>query len=319
MATRPHASLAALARAYGGEHFAGGARALIPAPGHSAHDRSISLYLHNGRVLAHAFGAGDWREVLDDLRDRGWIDHDNRLLDGGAPAPPGRAPDESLTRAERVAVATRLWAEGGALVAGRPAARYVSRRAADLTLTDAGALRTHAAAPASAYRDRGPRQPALLAAVTAPDGRLTAVELTYLDQDGRCSSQARPARKLVGVLPGGSAVRLAPCGATMVVGEGVFTTLSAMRRFGLPGWALLSTGNLRQWTPPPGVRRVLVAGDRGRDGERSAALLAARLAVSGVPAGAVFPPAGLGDWNDLDQEEARRKGEAGRPDRGDGP
>ena len=53
----------------------------------------------------------------------------------------------------------------------------------------------------------------------------------------------------------------------MLVGEGVFTTLSATERFGLPGWALLSTRNLRAWSPPEGVRSILIAADRGKDGE----------------------------------------------------
>ena len=110
------------------------------------------------------------------------------------------------------------------------------------------------------------------------------------------------------MLPAGSAVRLSAAAEAMVVGEGVFTALSAMRRFGLPGWALLSTSNLRRWAAPACVRRVVVAGDRGRDGERSAAVLRAALVRCGVAASVVLPPAGYGDWNDLEQEEAGRKG-----------
>ncbi|MDZ4375340.1 MAG: hypothetical protein U1C74_28490, partial [Phenylobacterium sp.] len=76
-------SLLPLARAFGGDVYAGGRRALLPAPGHSCADRSVSLWLQAGRVVVHSFGAGDWREVLDDLRARGWIDTQNRLLHGG--------------------------------------------------------------------------------------------------------------------------------------------------------------------------------------------------------------------------------------------
>ena len=56
----------------------------------------------------------------------------------------------------------------------------------------------------------------------------------------------------------------------MLVGEGFFTTLSASECFALPGWALMSTRNLRGWSPPEGVRSVLIAADRGKDGEASA-------------------------------------------------
>jgi hypothetical protein len=303
------ATLAALVRALGGDLYAGGRRALVPAPGHSPADRSVSLLLEDGRLLVHGFGGADWREVLDDLRARGWIDAENRLLEGGAPVVDRGGPTPAPVRAERVAAARRLWDAAGAIAAANPAGLYIASRGVDLAAATAGgALRAHAAAPASAYRNRGPRRPALLAAVSDAAGELTAVEITYLDPSGRRSRAARPSRKLVGVLPAGSAVRLAQIGEAMVVGEGVFTALSAMRRFGLPGWALLSTSNLRRWSPPAGVRRVVVAGDRGRDGERSAAVLRAALVRSGVAASVVLPPAGYGDWNDLEQEEARRKG-----------
>lgn len=302
------ASLAPLVRALGGDLYAGGRRALVPAPGHSPADRSVSLLLRDGRVVAHGFGGADWREALDDLRARGWIDAENRLLEGGTPVSDRGGRPAGPLRAERVAAARRLWDSAGPLTAGSPAARHVRARGVDLAHAAGGALRAHAAAPAWAYRDGGPRRPALLAAVMDPAGALTAVEITYLDGAGRRSRLARPARKLVGVLPPGSAVRLAPSAATMLVGEGVFTTFSAMRRFGRPGWALLSTSNLRRWSSPAGVRRVLIAADRGADGERSAEVLRAALARSGVTARVALPPEGHGDWNDLDQEEVRRKG-----------
>jgi hypothetical protein len=309
--------LARLARALGGEVYAGGRRATVPAPGHTAADRSVSLRVVGDRLLVHSFGAADWREVLDDLRARGWIDGENRLLDGGAPVAAQPAPDP--TGAERIAAAMRLWEEARPIRDRDPAARYARRRGVDLALDAAGALRSHALAPASVYRWRGPRRPALLAAVRDAGGALTAVEVTYLDAQGRRCALARPARKAVGVLPPGSAVRFTPAAAEMLVAEGIFTTLSAMRRFALPGWALLSTGNLRGWRAPEGVTRVLIAGDRGADGERSAFALRRALRSAGVAAEVALPPAGHGDWNDLDQEEAERKGRFGRPARRGGP
>src|SRR3546814_3349691 len=55
-------SLAPLARALGGDAYAGGQRALVPAPGHGPADRSVSLRLAQGRVLVHSFGAADRSE-----------------------------------------------------------------------------------------------------------------------------------------------------------------------------------------------------------------------------------------------------------------
>lgn len=313
------ASLAALARALGGDCYDGGRRALVPAPGHSAADRSVSLRLAGDRLLVHSFGGADWREILADLRARRWIDGRNRLLGcgGAAPSPP---PDR--TRRERIEAALRLWDAARPVASRDPAFAYAARRGVLLPPGPAGALRALAEAPFSAYRGRGPGAPALIAAIREPGGDLCAVEITYLDAAGRRSDRARPARKIIGVVPAGSAVRLAPAAPAapdMLVAEGVFTTLSAMARFGLPGWALLSTTNLRRWSPPGGVRRVTIAADRGADGERSAGALSLSLRRRGVAAEAVLPPEGYGDWNDLDQDEARRKGGDGRPDRGDGP
>jgi phage/plasmid primase-like uncharacterized protein len=164
------------------------------------------------------------------------------------------------------------------------------------------ALRSHAAAPLSVYRPGRRRSPALLAAVLDAAGALTAVEVTYLSPGGE-RRRLRTPRKTIGLLPPGSAVRLGPAGPEMLVAEGVFTTLSAMARFGLPGWALLSAVNLPRWRPPAGARRVLIAADRGPAGERAAAGLRAELAAIGVAATVRLPPAPHGDWNDAAQAE----------------
>lgn len=306
------AGLRALARALGGESYAGGRRALIPAPGHSAADRSVSLWLREGRVVIHSFGGCDWREVLDNLKARGWIDAEHRLCAGGGGVTPGPVRPEP-TRVDRVRAAQHLWAEAGPVFDGSPAWRHGRRRAVDLTLDRTGALRSHAAAPLAVYRDRGPHLPALLAAVSGPLGQLTAVEVTYLDGRGERSRRARPPRKIVGVIPAGSAVRFTPVAEEMLVAEGVFTTLAAMARFHLPGWALLSTSNLRRWTPPAGVRRLLIAGDRGPDGERSAGRLRDTAATAGVVAEIVLPPVGAGDWRDVWEAEGRKEGRPGAP------
>ena len=67
-------SLSHIVKALGGELYDGGRRANIPAPGHSSADRSVSLLLEDDRVVVHTFGDGDWKAVLDHLRD-------NRLID----------------------------------------------------------------------------------------------------------------------------------------------------------------------------------------------------------------------------------------------
>jgi putative DNA primase/helicase len=299
-------TLKAIVAALGGDLYARGLRANVPAPGHNCRDRSVSLLLSRGRVVVHSFGGAHWREVLDDLRSRGLVDAWGAPAGGGAGAP---SPDP--TQPERSAAARALWSEAVPVQPGSAAARHLRRRAAEAAALSP-ALRSHPDAPLSIYRPGVARRPALLAAVTNAAGALTAVEVTYLDPNGRRACGVRVARKTAGLIPAGSAVRLHPPGPELLVAEGVFSAWSAGERFGLPAWALLSTTNLRRWTAPTEVRRVLLAGDPGPDGERSARRLLARLRRDGVRTDWVLPPPDQGDWNDL----ARVVGAGGRDGKG---
>jgi putative DNA primase/helicase len=133
-----------------------------------------------------------------------------------------------------------------------------------------------------------------------------AVEVTYLAPNGRRAIDLHLPRKTVGVTPPGCAVRMDPDAPDMLVGEGVFATRAASEWFDLPGWALQSTRNLRAWSAPEGVRSVLIAGDRGKDGEASAEVLRARLVKSGVAARIELPPAPWPQWDQWLGREARR-------------
>lgn len=299
------ASLAPIVRLLGGDLHAGGARANVPAPGHSPADRSVSLLLDGDRVVVHGFGAAGWRDVLDDLRARNLVDAAGHLVGHSG----GRCSAPTLSAWARRAAARALWAEGTP-IAGGPAERHVRRRGVRRALPDD--LRSHPAVPAAIYDRAGVRRPALLAAVRDAEGEVCAVEVTYLAPNGE-RARVRTPRKTVGVLPTGAAVRLDPSGPRLLVAEGVFSALSASERFGLPAWALLSTSNLRRWEPPAGVRAVLIAADRGADGERSARLLAASLAAGGLVAAIRWPPRPAGDWN----EAAALQGGEGRAEVGE--
>jgi putative DNA primase/helicase len=293
-------SLRAIVRRLGGDLYDGGRRANIPAPGHSARDRSVSLLEEDGRVLVHTFGDGDWRAVRDHLRSLG-------LLDEPGPASATSAARtrtvEDPARSARRQTAARLWAEGRGLAATL-SAMHCRGRGVRGELPGPQALRHHPAAPLSVYRPGRTARPALMAGVVDPDGTITAVELTYLTPGGRRAFDLALPRKTVGVLPAGSAVRLDPAAPTLLVAEGVFTALAARRRFGLPSWALLSTSNLRRWRPPPLVGSVLIAADRGADGEASAQRLARDLAEAGVTAEIALPPPAFGDWDEAAKAES---------------
>jgi hypothetical protein len=282
-------TLAPIVRALGGDLWDGGRRANVPGPGHGPKDRSVSLLLAGGRVVVHCFAGDDWRDVRAELAGLGLVDDDGRLT--GAPA--AGAPAQP-SRRERKAAAQRLWSEGRPL-GGTLSARHLALRGVD---APAESLRHHPEVPAAIYAGAGPRQPALLAAIREPDlGEVAGVEVTYLAPNGARARLTLP-RKTVGMCPAGAAVRLAPAGADLLVGEGVFSCLSAGARFGLPAWALLSTRNVRRWRPPPGVRFVVIAADRGADGEAAARELAEALRDLGVRWAIRWPPPPFGDWNE---------------------
>lgn len=296
-------SLRAIVQTLGGDLYDRGRRANIPAPGHSAEDRSVSLLLENDRIVVHTFGDSDWRGVLDYLRDQGLIDAANAPLSVSRSEARDTRPAPANTW-ERRAAAIALW-ERGRGISRAASERYCRLRGITRALPGEAVLRHAQETPIAAYRTGGRTRPALLAAIRTPSGELTGVEVTYLTPSGRRAEDLRLSRKTVGAAPGGCAVQLDPVGDEMLVGEGVFTTLSASEWFGLPAWALMSTRNLRAWSPPAGVRSVLIAADRGADGEASAERLKGRLIEAGVAATIALPPGAFGDWNEWSVAQPR--------------
>lgn len=304
-------SLRAITAALGGDLYQNGCRANVPAPGHGPGDRSVSLVMSEGRVVVHSFGGADWREVLDDLRTKGLIDHEARPTGRGGGSAPSR-PDGRL----RLETARNLWACGIDTGAEGLVARHLRRRGViwDPGLLD---LREHPAAPLSVYGGGSRSRRAMMARVSDPDGATTAVELTYLNPGGGRAVDLKVSRKTVGQVPSGSAVRLSPITTAMLVGEGIVTTLSAMAWFGRPGWALLSAGNLARWRAPEGVEMVIIAGDRGAAGQAAAHALNDRLRGDGLVSTVALPRAPWGDWNEVLTAlalERREKGRGGAPE-----
>ena len=290
-------TLSHIVDALGGELYDKGRRASVPGPHHSADDRSVSLLLQGDRVVVHTYGRTDWKEVLDDLRERNLIDRNNALIDGPGIPVTGRPAAPAPTDRERLEAARRLWD------AGRPlgtslAAQHCRLRGLKGPLPGPDALRFLNDAPISVYRPGKGRRPALLAGILDACGVLVAVEVTYLAPNAKRAVDLHLPRKTIGAPPAtGCAVRLDPAAEEMLVGEGVFQTRAASEHFGLPGWALQSTRNLRGWTPPEGVRHVLIAGDRGKDGERSAEILRRRIIGLGLQSDLALPPLPYPQWD----------------------
>ncbi|WP_235068152.1 toprim domain-containing protein [Asticcacaulis sp. YBE204] len=262
-----------------------------------------------GRVIVHSFGGATVREILADLEASGLIDAQGFPLNG----PSARtAPSQPLAPRARRERAAALWRQTIPLKGALSADYLKQHRAINRPADQIGALRHHPACPLSAYDPRCRRtRPALVACLNDADGRLTAVELTYLTDTGRRDFTLRTSRKLIGTVPAGSGVALDAAAPHMLVGEGVMTVLSACERYALPGHACLSAHNLSTFQPHTEMRSLVIAADRGPAGESAAAILSARLRSAGLLVDVRLPPEPYDDFNSWAQAEAREKGRAG--------
>jgi Toprim domain len=122
--------------------------------------------------------------------------------------------------------------------------------------------------------------PALLAAVTSLDGKVTGALRTFLDPSGRKAGIASP-RRALGKLAG-HGVRFGAAHDVMAVGEGLETILSVHTAVAMPVAAALSAGNLTFFEPPVTLRRLYVAQDNDPAGQQAARNLSLRVLCLGI-------------------------------------
>jgi hypothetical protein len=129
------------------------------------------------------------------------------------------------------------------------------------------------------------------------DGLLLAIHRTFLARDGAGKAPVDPQKMMLGPCRGG-AVRLAPLGSVLMVGEGIETCIAAMQAIGHPAWAALSTSGLRTLDLPKDVRDVIVLADGDDAGEAAARDCAWRWKREGRRVRIARPPQGM-DFNDM--------------------
>ena len=174
---------------------------------------------------------------------------------------------------------------------GTLAETYLRRRAITY-LSNLPALRFH---PRCFYRgdDSTSREtwPALLAAITNPDGAITGVQRTWLARCGTGKARLATPRPAMGQLLG-NGVRFGAARDVLTAGEGIETVLSlrcVLPR--LPMIAALSANHLAALALPSGLRRVYIARDNDGAGRRAADTLSARAETSGIEALTFTPTA----------------------------
>lgn len=138
--------------------------------------------------------------------------------------------------------------------------------------------------------------PALIAAVTDLDGRITGVHRTWLDPSGCDKAPVDWPRRALGHLLG-HAVRFGVVDDVMAAGEGIETMLSLRSIFpSLPMVAALSANHLAAILFPPMLRRLYMARDNDPAGDHAVANLTERAASAGIESLTLSPK--LGDFNE---------------------
>jgi hypothetical protein len=138
--------------------------------------------------------------------------------------------------------------------------------------------------------------PAMMAAVTDLNGRITGAHRTWLDPSGRDKAPVDTPRRAMGHLLG-HAVRFGPASDVMAAGEGIETMLSL--RCIMPAMAMvaaLSAAHLGAILFPATLRRLYIVRDNDPAGDGAVAGLCDRAQSAGVEAIALSPQ--CGDFNE---------------------
>ncbi|WP_319498754.1 toprim domain-containing protein [uncultured Cohaesibacter sp.] len=181
-------------------------------------------------------------------------------------------------------------------IRGTLAETYLNHRGI-VELRDTSMLRFH---PTCYWKPEGdaPTEiwPAMIAAVTDLDGRITGVHRTWLSRDGRSKAPLDPPRKAMGYLIG-NAVRFGAVRGMLAAGEGLETILSLKQILPkMPMMAALSAGHLSAIQFPASLKRLYIVRDRDPAGDEAYTRLSMRAQDIGIEPIGLMPM--QGDFNE---------------------
>src|SRR5487761_1020697 len=238
-------------------------------------------------VIRESCGLVDFHDVTDEAR---------RFLSLPRPEPepeprhrPSSAPAGSPESARRLFAMAQP-------ISGTVVEAYLRKRGIT-ALPGTGSLRFH---PRCYYRpDRhSPTEtwPAMIAAVTDLDGKITGAHRTWLDPSGQDKAAIDTPRRAMGHLLG-NAVRFDAAHDVLAAGEGIETMLSLRCVLPtMPMAAALSAAHLAAILFPATLRRLYIARDDDPAGDGAMASLIDRANEAGIEAITLSPR--LGDFNE---------------------
>lgn len=285
-------------------HIAG-RQVLAPGPGHSRHDRSLSVRLSElspcGFVV-YSHAGDDWRACRDHVAAALGLTADRwRIACERDPAAVQRR-EEARRRAEAQERAEAEWRQRRVMEiwrntrppAGTLAEAYLHSRGLDLQERLNETVRFH---PKCAWGHE--TVPAVIVPMRCiHTGDIRKIHRTALNPEAR-----KIGRKTFGVAAGTAIMfdRVESGGGFLIVGEGIETTLTARQYLELaPAWALGSSGGIGALPVLPDVHTLVVLAENDANGAsaRAAEQVAARWLSAGRAVEIVWPPEGVKDLND---------------------
>jgi putative DNA primase/helicase len=263
------------------------ANGMCRCPAHD--DGKASLHISegaNGKVLVHCHAGCTFEAITAALRPRGlWGKGEPAAVAQRKPAP----EPEKDTFYKAMAIL-----RAAAKSKDRPTA-YLRNRGIAIVPDCAMLLPAKETA-----RLVGPRFPAMVVPITNAGGLLQGCQVTILIKDATAKATGANGdiKRTYGTITGGF-VRLGKIDpdATLIIGEGVESTLAAMQLTGFGGIATLGTANMKTVEPPP-CSEIIIAADNDAPGREAATALAQRLAVPGRKVRVAIPDGEGCDWND---------------------
>jgi hypothetical protein len=239
-------------------------------------------------VIRESLGLSDFADVAEEAR---------RFLSLPRPEPrphTGRQRRPTTPSGSSEA-ARRLWRMTQPIT-GSVAEAYLRKRGIT-DLRGAANLRFH---PNCYWRPEGdgPTEtwPAMIAAVTDLNGKVTGAHRTWLARDGSSKAPIDPPRKAMGDLLG-NAVRFGEAQDVMAAGEGIETILSLRQAMPpMPMVPALSAGHLAAILFPTNLRRLYIVRDNDPAGDGARDSLVDRARGAGIEAITLSPM--LGDFNE---------------------
>lgn len=217
--------------------------------------------------------------------------------------PTPRSADDA--QADRVQQMLReIGAQAVPVTPGDPVHRYLTARVPGLKFVPKCIRLVEQGEYFDKATNRSTVHPMMVATVVDRFGDAIAMHRTFLTADGH-KAPVPEAKRSLGKLPDGIAVRLAKATDVVGIAEGIETALAAMAMHRIPVWAALNAGRLQTWWPPESVTQVVVFGDADQNyvGQAAAFTLGSRLEAKKIATQVMIPDQIGQDWNDIFQQK----------------